>query len=221
MAKNNKKNNPENEKKTNPVLLFLFAVVFPILIVAVLLVVILNFAGIDVFGWVKDKTNDVPILSSVVTTEEEVTVQRLQEQLEEKEEQIEELEQLTEDQEATIEELERELLYYENSFESLEETDEQDGNRQVSGPRAQGATASSFANMESEQAAVILEEMARDDALVILQQVSSKVSGSILEAMNPEVAAELSRMLLEREGQPPPSELPEEREELPERTERR
>lgn len=193
MAKN-------NEKKTNPILMFLFAVVIPLFIVIAIVIVILNFAGIDVIGWVKDKANEVPVLSSVVTTEEEAVVQQHEEQLKAKDEQIEELEQQTEELQATIEELERELLYYENSYESLEDTSEEEESEEGNEQRSQGTTASSFANMDSAQAAAILEEMPTEDTLIILQQVSNKVSGSILEAMNAETAAELAQRLLENEG---------------------
>lgn len=187
----------EEQKKTNPFLMFLFAVVVPLVIVGIIVIFLLSFAGVDVFGWMKEKANEVPVLSSFVTTEEEASIEEYQELLDEKDSEIEDLEQLTEDQQLEIEELEQELLYYENSFDSLEETNAEANDREDNQEGSQSEISSSFANMDNKQAASILEEMVREDALIILQDVSSKVSGSILEEMDPEVAAELTRMLLE------------------------
>jgi flagellar motility protein MotE (MotC chaperone) len=188
------------QKKTNPFLMFLFAVVIPLLIVGIIVIILLNFAGVNVFGWVKDKANEVPVLSSLITTEEEAAIEEYEELLNDRDAQIEELEQLTEDQQFQLDELEQELLYYENNYESLEDISAEASEEEESQTEAQITISSSFANMDNEQAAAILEEMTREDALVILQDVSSKVSGSILEEMNPEVAAELTQMLLETEN---------------------
>src|SRR5699024_8661541 len=106
-------------------------------------------------GWVKDKANEVPVLSSLITTEEEAAIEEYEELLSDRDAQIEELEQLTEDQQFQLDELEQELLYYENNYESLEDISAEASEEEESQTEAQITISSSFANMDNEQAAAI------------------------------------------------------------------
>lgn len=194
----------DEKRKMNPILWFLFAIVVPIILVIALTVVIFSLAGANVFDWAKDKANDVPFLSSFVTTEAEEDTQRETEHVEQrivsKDAEIEELKQEVQDKEATIESLELDKVKLESdpvgqdqtsSSGTAEEKDESTPVETISG---------SFKNMDSEQAALIMERLDKDTAVSILGNVSSKVRGKILGAMDPEKAADLTQLFINSEN---------------------
>lgn len=88
----------ENKKKTNPILWTLFAIVIPLMIVSVIAVFVLSLVGVDVTGWMKEKGSNIPVVSSLVTTDEEKDLQRQLEQANETiESQAEEIEALNQE----------------------------------------------------------------------------------------------------------------------------
>ncbi|HLQ98145.1 MAG TPA: hypothetical protein VK135_05590, partial [Candidatus Dormibacteraeota bacterium] len=59
------------QKKTNPILWFLFAIVIPVIIALILTFIILMATGTDISGWAKNTGSKIPVISSFITTEEE------------------------------------------------------------------------------------------------------------------------------------------------------
>lgn len=86
MAKKEKDKN----RKINPFLWFLFAVVIPVAVVISIVLVILNIAGFNTFDWLKEKGNNVPIVSNMISKDDEEpqqsTEMHLQKVIEEKDE---------------------------------------------------------------------------------------------------------------------------------------
>jgi len=193
----------KEKKKMNPILWFLFAIVIPVIIVLTLAVIIMGVAGFNVIDWAKEKGNAIPVISDWVTTEEEKTVQendeRVQAIIKEKDEEITMLNENISDLEATINQLEQEILKLEENestsetvtaTENLEENQEDESVKMVT---------KSYEEMDSEQAALILESLDTDTALTIIRELSNEVRGGILEAMEPESAAQMTQLLLENE----------------------
>lgn len=188
----------DKKNKMNPLLWFLVAIVIPIFFALILAYVIFSIAGVNVSGWIKDKTADMPVVSSMLLSEEEQDLKRRNEKLktsvEDKDKEIEQLNQSIEDLEETIDGLEKEMLKLEknstNSEEDDDEVEEDDEGmttKQIAG---------SFKDMEPEQAALIIQRLDQETAVSILTAMSNKVRGHVLEAMDAEQAANLTKELV-------------------------
>jgi flagellar motility protein MotE (MotC chaperone) len=183
------------KKKMNPFLRLLFAVIIPVMAAISILLIVLHLAGVDVTGWAEEQTGNIPVLSSFITDEEETKTDngQLQEKIAQKDEEIDLLNEEIRELEKTIERLNQDIL-------KLEHRNEEDTASQVE-PEEENDTpssiSSSFKDMDPEQAALIIQNMERDTASFILQEVSNKVRGGILEAMDPEIAADLTQLLIE------------------------
>lgn len=187
----------ENKKKTNPILWILFAIVIPLMVVSVIAVFVLSLVGVDVTGWMKEKGSNIPVVSSLVTTDEEKDLQRQLEQanetIESQAEEIEALNQEIEHLEGIIEDLELDMERIENRNESEESlledsdlTDEEEMKR----------VASSFRKMDPESAAQIIQNLDQTNAIAILSNLSGDVRGDILAEMEPRQAAEIMTAML-------------------------
>lgn len=187
----------ENKKKTNPILWILFAIVIPLMVVSVIAVFVLSLVGVDVTGWMKEKGSNIPVVSSLVTTDEEKDLQRQLEQanetIESQAEEIEALNQEIEHLEGIIEDLELDMERIENRNESEESlledsdlTDEEEMKR----------VASSFRKMDPEDAAQIIQNLDQTNAIAILSNLSGDVRGDILAEMEPRQAAEIMTAMM-------------------------
>ncbi|MGM0940111.1 MAG: MotE family protein [Bacillota bacterium] len=193
-----KKNNTD-KRKMNPVLWFLFAIVIPIIITIALATVVLSIAGIDVTGWLKDKGNNIPVVSSFVETDKEKQLKREDESVKammsDKDAEIEQLKVDLTDKEATVEQLEQEIMKLENNQanENEEQSDDEQVKKEVTTVKT---IANSFKDMDPDQAANILQELEQETALAIMKELSNDTRGSILESMNAETAAKLTQQFI-------------------------
>lgn len=187
----------EKRKKMNPLLWFLFAIIIPVSIVLVLVLIILNIAGYDTFNWLKEKGNNVPIVSDMITTddelEKETTEQRYQEMIEEKDQEIEALTQEVSDQETIIQDLEREIIKLENSQDPIEQEVE---NQEQASDKLKRIV-KSYQEMDPERAALIIQNMKdRSTSVSILEGMANDARGEILQEMDPEIAADITEKLM-------------------------
>lgn len=194
MAKNKREN-----KKMNPILWFIFAIVLPLIIVSVIAIFVLSFAGFDVIDWAKKKGSTVPVVSHFIKTDEEKDLQYKLEQAEQKIEKLEdEIEQLNleiNSLEAIRDQQEQDIVKLENQIKADE--DETDSAEVSGSANSVKQTAASFRKMDQKKAADILQNLERDAAIDILKQLSNDVRGKILEEMEPKRAAELTQRLME------------------------
>ena len=193
------KENQTSKKKMNPVLWFLFAIIIPLIIVIVIVWVVLGVAGFSVFDWAEE--NDIPVISSFVSSEEDTNTEREAERLTSlltsKDEEIEQLNLEVNNLQTNITELEQELLKLENASDSAEVA-EADAALSEENPSSDSVkqVVTSFEEMDSENAAAIIGHMEQTEALVILQAISNDIRGEILQEMEPEVAAEFTALLM-------------------------
>ncbi|MEN2766447.1 MotE family protein [Ornithinibacillus xuwenensis] len=187
----------EEKEKMNPFLWFLFAIVIPIIIAITLTVIVFAVAGVNVVDWAKNTGNNIPVLSSIITTDEEARETQKEEDIQGRlDAKDAEIEQLTADNtnlESTIEQLEQEIVKLErdlNASSNVEDTTDetQETVKQIS---------SSFSEMKSEQAALILQELEDDVAIAILSEMSNEDRGLIMESMTPDRAATLTEQFLQ------------------------
>lgn len=195
------------KKKANPILWILFAVVIPLFIVGVIILVILNLAGVNVGDWAREQGNNIPVISNFVSSKEEMQteedMERLIEDLKIKDEELEELNRYVDDLEATISDLEQELSHqeqivsrYEDSSQADDEEDARSLNEQIEDEPLRDV-ALSFEEMKPANAATILGSMNDNDILRLLKELPNDVRGDILEAMEAELAASITTQLME------------------------
>lgn len=184
------------KKKMNPILWFLFAIVIPVTVALTLTIIIFTVAGVNVIDWAKDKGNNIPVISSLITTpgeeKEEQENERVQETVENKDAEIEQLQKERNELRTTIENLEQEIVKLENRNASRNESEDEEA--EVSSPLK--TVSDSFKDMDSEQAAQIIQNLNNDMAVSILKEVSNKVRAELLEEMEAEKAAELTQLFI-------------------------
>lgn len=187
------------KKKMNPILFTLFAIIMPLIFVIVIVSVIMGLAGFNVIDWAKEKGSDIPIVSNILPAGEELDTQkeieRLTSILHDRDAEIEQFNTQIEDLETNLAELEREKMIQEQSTVqqddlevTAEDADPADQIKQV---------AKTYEEMKSKNAAAILELMNRDEAISILEEIPNDVRGEILQNMDVEIAADITRLLME------------------------
>ncbi|MFD1360340.1 MotE family protein [Lentibacillus salinarum] len=188
------------KKKINPLLWFLFAIVIPAIVAITLVVIILMITGVDVVGWAKEKGNDIPVLAEVVTNDEEKNSQRTEDKWREtiagKDEEIASLNQEVSALESTNKQMEQEIAKLENEQDSVEEDGDND---EASEQESIADIASSFSDMDNEQAAQILQNVEESLAVSILADLPSDARGDIFEAMEPDAAAGLTQQFVNQD----------------------
>ncbi|MFC4557118.1 MotE family protein [Virgibacillus kekensis] len=193
------KDKTKQKEKLNPLLWFFFAIVIPLAVAVTLTVIIFSAAGVDAIGWMKNTANNVPVLAKVVKTDQEKDQQRTEEKLKDaiasKDEKISSLTQEVSNLESTIDDLEQEIIKLENSNKKKNETEIQNDEQNERKPVE--TISSSFKDMDSEQAAQILENMKAELAVSILKNLKDDVRGSIFEAMDAQKAADLTQLYIE------------------------
>lgn len=191
------KQNKNKKNKMNPILWFFFAIVIPLIVAATLAVIILTVAGVNVVDWAKNTGSNIPVLSSVITTDEEKEARETEEKTRSTiEKQNEEKEQLTleiDSLQVTIDDLEQKIIKLENKNNSEANTLVEE-NEPGDDPLKKASA--SFKKMDKKQAALIFQNLEKEIAISILQELSNDVRGSIFEEMDPKLAAELTQLLI-------------------------
>lgn len=197
MAKSTK---DELKTKSNPIIWFLFAIVVPVIVAITLVIIISKVAGFDVIDWAKNTGNNIPLISSVVTTDEEKTEQRTEkvfkDKIAKKDEKIEELESEILNLEETVDQLKQEIVKLENTEEPI--TDEGTEDETVSSEKSNQliSMTASFEQMDPEQSALILQDLEEGMAVALLKGLPEDVRAGILEEMEPETAAQYTKAYL-------------------------
>ncbi|MGM8211752.1 MotE family protein [Virgibacillus sp. W0430] len=185
----------KKSKKTNPFIGFLFVVVIPLIVAIVLTIIIMVVAGVDVERWIKKTGSQIPVVSSVVKTDEEK--EHEQQQIKAKdiiEKQKSDIKQLTAEissLQATNDELKQKIV-------KLEKANEEERNNQTEAEQSNTVkkASTSFRKMDKEKAARIFQNLDKSSAVSILIELPNDVRGEILGEMEPTLAAELTERLL-------------------------
>ncbi|MBP1949126.1 MotE family protein [Virgibacillus litoralis] len=195
------KDNKKQQNKTNPILWFFFAIIIPFIVAVTLTIIIFTVAGVDVIGWAKSTGNSIPVVSSMITTDKEKNEQREEQKTKNiiatKDEKISQLNQKVSNLESTVGQLEQEIIKLENSNSNENKSQSETSDDEAeSGKDSIKAISSSFKEMDSEQAALIIESMEQDLAVGILKKLPNDVRGRIFEEMEPDLAAELTQLFV-------------------------
>jgi flagellar protein FlbB len=176
---------------------FLFVVLVPMLFATLVALVVLTFAGVNVVDAAKKYGANVPGLSKLVT--EEDTAINVEEQLRKD---IVDLESINKEQLATISDLKEEVEQSQANVESLQSKVEQltkeltkEEKEQEDTKQTMKEIAGVYETMSAKNAAAIITELREQEALKILQTLSTESLGSILEKMEPVDAARYTELL--------------------------
>lgn len=188
------------QKKTNPVLWFLFAIVLPIIIAFILTLIILTAAGADVSGWAKQTGSKIPVISSFITTEEEkgykIEIEKAERKISDQQIEIETLTNEINNLESIIEQLKQDIVKIENKTSNDEKMNEENNNVLEQQKSQLKDLSASFKKMNKKQAALIFQDLDKDVAISVLEELPNDVRGGILEAMDSKLAAELAELFL-------------------------
>lgn len=201
-----KRTTTNENQKASPILWFLFAIVIPIIVALTLTVIMLSVAGVNVADLAKNAGSHIPGVSSLITTDEKKQAEQKEgnakDVIKQKDEKIDELERNVADLETTVEDLELEAEKDENSTsDKLQDDMDKDTDEKENGKQQDSTTsiAASFKDMQPGKAASIFEKLDEDKALTILDKLSNKARGDIFQEMEPELAATLTKKLMDQD----------------------
>ncbi|MCA1059165.1 MotE family protein [Rossellomorea aquimaris] len=187
----------EEEKKdsSNRFQRFIFIIVIPLLFAITFALVIMTFAGINIFEKAQSISSDIPFLSKVIPSNETEDRKQLQER-------IISLNASIEDQEAKTAQLQSEIEKRDSENEQLQATIQQqkaelEELRQIGedNKRAFKEVVSTFEAMSAKSAAPVLMNMDDEEAMKILSNIKPDTLADILEKMPPEDAARYTGLL--------------------------
>jgi flagellar protein FlbB len=176
---------------------FLFVVMVPMLFASLVALVVLTFAGVNVVDAAKKYGANVPGLSKLVA--EEDTAINVEEQLRKD---IVDIESINKEQLTTISDLKEEIEQSQANVDSLQNKVEQltkelnkEEKEQEDTEQTMKEIAGVYETMSAKKAAAIITELREQEALKILQTVSTDSLSSILEKMEPVDAAKYTELL--------------------------
>ena len=183
-----------NRERRNPLVWLLFAIVIPLMIVFVLLFFVLQIAGVNPGGWMKDTLSNTPAVSKLGISSEDKDANKKAERankvIEDQKEEINDLTREIESLEDINAQLEMDIKKLENRTSSKTDSNTPDEKKDSKDDEVKDV-ASSFQKMDPDKAANIIENMQQDMAVAVLNELSGKVRGNILGEMNPELAANI------------------------------
>ncbi|MCA1062374.1 MotE family protein [Rossellomorea aquimaris] len=177
-----------------------FIVFIPLLFTITFALVIMTFAGINVFEKAQSISSEIPFLDKVIPSDESRNREQLQERMIT-------LQASIEDQEAKIAQLQSEMEKKDSDNEQLQATIQQQKEeleelRQIGeeNKRAFKEVVNTFESMSAKSAAPVLLNMNDDEAMKILSSIKPDTLADILEKMPPEDAARYAELLSTDEG---------------------
>ena len=186
MAKENKQ--PKNK------LGLLFAVLIPLLLAIVAVVVVLFLVD-------DEKLSNIPIISSLVPDEaakqDQAALDKAKERITDQQDEIEDLNQEIDSLESIIDEQKQDIKKLEKKSEEKNEKTSGDDEEGLSEEEQEvKQVAGSFRKMDPEKAAGIVNNMDKQMAIDVIEQLSGDVRGGILAEMEAKKAAELTEGML-------------------------
>jgi flagellar protein FlbB len=174
----------------------LYVIFIPALFAAILFAIVFNALGYDVVGGMKNMSQYIPFISSEKesTTSKETTadVKKLEATNQKQEEEITKLKKEVEQKQADARSLEVKLQRATNSDEQTNEG-EQEELVKVNGLVKK--VTKSYEEMKPKQAAKIVQELPKEEAVDLLSRVKPDVLAAILENLDPKMAATYTSLL--------------------------
>lgn len=174
---------------------FLFVIAIPSLFAIIIALVVLSFAGINVFQTAKDLGSKIPFISDKLEANEppsikefETEIKSLETEIDDHEAKVEQLTAKLETQGKEAERIQLEKSQLEARIEELTAIQEEN-------KRAFKDIVKTYETMSAKNAAPIISEMNNDEALKILTNIKSESLAAILENLTAEDAARFTELL--------------------------
>ncbi|WP_433749736.1 MotE family protein [Falsibacillus pallidus] len=195
MNKTLEKGLEEKKEKNNKFQWFVMVIIIPVLFAIAITLIVLTFAGVNVFEKGKQIGENIPIISGMIHKDSKTTIKEyeskmtnLEAVIKDKEAQIDQLSNKIETQ---ADEKDKLLLEQERLQQEIGELKQiQDDNK-----KAFKEIVHTYETMSPKSAAPIILKMKDDEAVHILSQISNESLAQILEQMPPENAAKYTEKL--------------------------
>ncbi|HAQ07788.1 MAG TPA: hypothetical protein DCR24_09790 [Bacillus bacterium] len=174
---------------------FLFVVAIPTLFAVVIALVVLSFAGINIFQTANDLGMKIPIISDMIKKESQPSVEKFEENIISLEAEIKDREAKMEQLEAKIESKDMQVKRMELEKTQLEAQIEELTAIQEENKRAFRDIVKTYETMSAKSAAPIISQMENDEALKILTNIRAESLAAIMEKLSAEDAARFTEML--------------------------
>ncbi|WP_449619382.1 MotE family protein [Robertmurraya sp. Marseille-Q9965] len=185
----------KEEKKVSRLQWFVFTGLIPTLFAILIVLIVLSFAGINVFDKAKEYGQKIPFLSNLIeettpkTIEElETTMIKLEGQIKDKEAQIADLETELDGKDKEVERGKLEMEQLQMQIDELMAIQEEN-------KKAFKDIVETYETMSAKKAAPIITNMSEQEALKILSNLNSEQLASIMENLEPENAAKYTELL--------------------------
>lgn len=182
-------------KKSNKFQMFIFVFLIPFLFLVTVGLVVLSFAGVNVFEKSKELGAKVPFISSLIAEEDSQTEEEweknlitLEGEIKDREAEIEKLESEIEGKEAEVERTNLEKEQLQQQIDELLAIQEEN-------KRAFKDIIKTYETMSAKKAAPIITAMNEQEALKILTTIKSDQLAAIMESMTAENAAKYTELL--------------------------
>jgi len=197
MGKNRMEDEVVEEKKPyNKFQWFLIAII-PVFFTIFILLIVLTIAGVNVFQWSKEVGSNIPVVSTLFKEAEEPSLDEmngeivdLKGEIKNREAQIAQLESELERGAEEKEQLIEEMQALEKEIEAFNIAPEAEEDKQ-----AFKDIIRTYESMSAKKAAAIISALDDADAVQILSNVKADSLAAILEKMEPENAARLTKQL--------------------------
>lgn len=185
----------KEEKKVSRFQWFVFTGIIPTLFAILIVLIVLSFAGINVFDKAKEYGQKIPFLSNLIeentpkTIEElETTMIKLEGQIKDKEAQIVDLETELDGKDKEVERGKLEMEQLQMQIDELMAIQEEN-------KKAFKDIVETYETMSAKKAAPIITNMSEQEALKILSNLNSEQLASIMENLEPANAAKYTELL--------------------------
>lgn len=191
-----KKETQEQEQKTfNKFQWFVFTGLIPTLFAILIVLIVLSFAGINVFEKAKEYGQKVPYVSNLIKEDETKSVEEweaglieLEGQIKDKEAQIEQLRTEIDGKDKEVERGKLEIEQLQSQIDELLAIQEEN-------KRAFKDIIKTYETMSAKKVAPIISQMNDEEALKILTNIKADTLAAIMENLGPEEAAKYTEML--------------------------
>ncbi|MYL33144.1 hypothetical protein GLW08_01505 [Pontibacillus yanchengensis] len=186
--------NQLESKKTNKFQWFVFVILIPLLFAVTFALIVMTIGGVNVFQKVQEYGGKIPVVSSMVSSDntqenQEPQSAELQATVQDQNAQIQQLKGTVSQKNQTIEELNQQIEELTNQLNEKAKSDQQRSEIMKN-------MSSSFKEMDPEEAAPIIAQLDQSTAVSILQQMPDEERGNIFAKMSPEQAATLTSALV-------------------------
>lgn len=187
----------EKEKEHSKIQWFFFVIFIPTVFAIVLVGIVLTFLGVNVIDHAKQIGSKVPVVSSLFVEKEEPDVKELLKTISENNDEIEKLQTKLEKKDKEVASLKEKLSVKEQELkrEKMKEA----SNEEVKSNDELKDIAKTYESMSAKNAASILSELKDTEALLQISKVSIDKRAAILAKMEPEKAAKLMALLVDKE----------------------